>query len=46
MYSAYSVIEFAGIADVVKDPDGNARKKVELAGMAKGLEYQSELAFS
>lgn len=40
MRSAYSVIEGAGLAEVVKAPQGNARRNVELADMARALLYQ------
>jgi hypothetical protein len=43
-YNAYSVVEFVGLAEVFKEPDGDARKRVELAGMAKVLEYERKRA--
>lgn len=43
-YSAYSVIELVALAEVLKDIGGDARKKVELAGMAKVLEYERKRA--
>ena len=43
-YGAYSVIEFVGLAEVLRDPDGDSRKKVELAGMAKVMEYERKRA--
>jgi superfamily II DNA or RNA helicase len=43
-YKAFPVVEFVGLAEVVGMPGSDVKKRVELAGMQKVIEYEKQRA--
>jgi hypothetical protein len=43
-YKAFPVVEFVGLAEVLGMPGSDAKKKVELAGMQKVIDYERQRA--